>query len=168
MTSKLRIRIGEVEIDYEGTEEFLKQELPQLLKTAMELHKASESAPEGSGGKGASKGSGSGVRAGAGAKITLTTASIAGRLEVKSGADLLQAAAAHLVLAKGSETFSRQELLAEMQSAPSYYKQSYSANLTAYIRTALQKNGPLSETSKDTYALKAAARKNLEAKIADN
>lgn len=44
MSSKLRIKIGDVEIDYEGTEEFLKQELPQLLKTAMELHK-SEGAP---------------------------------------------------------------------------------------------------------------------------
>ncbi len=45
LSSKLRIRIGEVEIDYEGTEEVLKQELPELLKTAMELHKAAGGPP---------------------------------------------------------------------------------------------------------------------------
>jgi hypothetical protein len=37
MSSKLRIRIGEIEIDFEGTEEFIKQELPELLKTATTL-----------------------------------------------------------------------------------------------------------------------------------
>lgn len=165
MTSKLRIRIGEVEIDYEGTEEFLKQELPQLLKTAMELHKASGGSSEP--GR-TTSGSASAHRGAAPKKLTLTTASIAGQFGGASGAELLQAAAAHLVLVKGSETFSRQELLAEMKSAPAFYKSSYSGNLSNYIATAIQKDGPLAETGKDTYTLKAAARKTLEAKLADS
>lgn len=135
MSSKLRIRIGEVEIDYEGTEEFLKQELPQLLKTAMELREASGGSVSAGGGKtGATGGS-----AGAPKVISLTTGSIAAKLGAKSGSDLLKAAAAHLALDKKTEPFTRQQLLSEMQSATSYYKKSYSPNLTKYIKTALQK-----------------------------
>lgn len=163
MSSRLRIRIGEVEIDYEGTEEFLKQELPQLLKTAMELHRAAgmatggdktirKHAPPGGGG---------------GEVPTLTTGSIAAKLSAKSGSDLLLAAAAHLALVSKKDTFSRQQLLTEMQSATQYYKTSYSANLSKYFKTALLKDGFLSETSKNSFALKAAARGELEKKLAD-
>ena len=113
LSSKLRIRIGEVEIDYEGTEEFLKQELPQLLKTAMELHKAAETTAGGV--KTAKKHH---MPAGGGGEVlSLTTGSIAAKLSAKSGSDLLQAAAAHLALVSKKETFSRQQLLTEMQSA---------------------------------------------------
>lgn len=165
MSSKLRIRIGEVEIDYEGTEEFLKQELPQLLKTAMELHKASGATPASDGNK---KKDGAAAGGGGGAALSLTTASIAAKLGSKSGSDLLTAAAAHLALVKKTEPFSRQQLLDEMQSATSYYKSSYSPNLSKYIKTAIQKEGPLSETAKNMYALKAAARADLEKKLADH
>jgi hypothetical protein len=160
VSSKLRIRIGEVEIDYEGTEEFLKQELPQLLKTAMELHRAS-----GGSSSGASDESEGG--AAAARKVAYhTTRSIAAKLGVKSGSELLIAAAAHLALVKGTETFTRQELLSEMQSATSYYKSSYSPNLTKYIKTALKK-GLLAENGKNLYALTATARTDLEKKLAD-
>jgi hypothetical protein len=164
VSSKLRIRIGEVEIDYEGTEEFLKEELPQLLKTAMELHKASGGSPSGGTGKaGATGGSAGGPKV-----ASLTTGSIAAKLGAKSGSDLLTAAAAHLALVTNTEPFTRQQLLSEMQSATSYYKSSYSPNLTKYIKTALQKDGPLSETAKNSYALTAAARADLEKKLADD
>lgn len=166
MSSKLRIRIGEVEIDYEGTEEFLKQELPQLLKTAMELHRASGGSSSGGSGKG--EAGAAGGSAGARKAASLTTGSIAAKLGAKSGSDLLTAAAAHLVLVNGTEPFTRQQLLTEMQSATSYYKSSYSTNLTKYIKTALQKDGPLSETGKNAYALTAAARADLEKKLADD
>jgi len=163
MSSKLRIRIGEVEIDYEGTEEFLKLEVPQLLKTAMELHKAFGGDPRG-GGDPTSRGTAAEpVR-----PISLTTGSIAAKLNAKSGSDLLTAAAAHLAIVKGTMPFTRQQLLEEMQSATAYYKKNYSANLTKYIKKALQKDGPLSETSKNSYALKAAARKELEQKLAND
>ena len=167
MTSKLRIRIGEVEIDYEGTEEFLKQELPQLLKTAMELHKAS-GAPPSSSSPPAPRGSGGGTGGGSGKHLSLTTASIAASMAAKSGSDLLLAAAAQLTLVGKTETFSRQQLLTEMQGAKSYYKKSYSQNLSKYIKTALQKDGPLSETGTDAYALTAATRAKLEGQLANH
>jgi hypothetical protein len=162
LSSKLRIRIGEVEIDCEGTEEFLKQEFPQLLTTVMALQKAAGSTQTGGKEK---------KRAGGSASDdddmpSLTTGSIAATLGCKSGSDLLLAAAAHLALMKKAEPFSRQKLLAEMQEATSYYKTSYSANLSKYIKTALLKDGPLSETAKNSFALKAAVRTQLEQKLA--
>jgi hypothetical protein len=162
VNSKLRIRIGEVEIEYEGAEEFLKQELPQLLKTAMELHKVSGETAGGAGSK-----SHSHAKGGQGATLSLTTSSIAAKLNAKSGSDLLKAAAAHLALVGNSEPFSRQKLLDQMKSATSYFKTSYGANLTTYIKTALQKNGFLSEVGKDAYSMNAAARAELEKVLAD-
>jgi len=130
----------------------------------MELHKASGAAPA----SGTAKDGASGSSAGKGGVASLTTGSIAATLGVKSGSDLLTAAAAHLALVKKTEPFTRQQLLTEMQSATSYYKSSYSPNLTKYIKTALQKGGPLSETAKNSYALTAAARADLEKKLADD
>ncbi|MHC4150303.1 MAG: hypothetical protein ACYSR5_12590 [Planctomycetota bacterium] len=156
MSTKLRIRIGEVEIDYEGTEDFLKQELPQLLKTAMELHKAA----------GPSTKSAGGGNNGKNKLPILTTGSIAAKLKAASGMDLLLAAAAQLTLIAKKDTFSRQELLAEMQNASSYYKKSYSGNLTKYLKSALTEQ-KLTETAKNVYALSAKTRSELEGKLAN-
>jgi hypothetical protein len=163
VSSKLRIRIGEVEIEYEGAEEFLKQELPQLLKTAMELREPSAGSISG----GTGKTGATGCSAGASKVASLTTESIAAKLGAKSGSDLLKAAAAHLALVKNEQAFSRQQLLSEMQGATSFYKKSYSTNLTKYIKT-LQKDGFLSEIAKNSYALTAGARAELEKKLADD
>ncbi len=161
MSSKLRIRIGEVEIDYEGTEEFLKQEFPALLKTAMELHKAAGVPGSGKGGGSANGGKGKG------AVPTLTTGTIAARLKAKSGPTLLMAAAAHLTFVANKPTFTRQELLTEMQSATSYYKKSYSNNLTTYVSGAVTE-GKLQESAKNAYALSADTKNELETQLADS
>lgn len=164
MTSKLRVKVGDVEVDYEGAEEFLKQGLPELLKNAVELRRVVDdlnSTSKGGNRVPPSEGGGSnGIP-------TLTTGAIAGRLGVKSGSELLKAAAAHLALVKKVVPFSRQQLLAEMQTATSYYKKSQSNNLTRYIDSALQKDGFLSETATNAYALNASASADLEAKLAD-
>lgn len=160
MGSKLRIRIGEVEIDYEGTEEFLKQELPALLKTAMELHKAA-------GASTASKTGGAGGKKERASVGSVTTGTIAARMKAKSGTDLLIAAAAYLALVAGKDTFSRQELLTEMQSATAYYKKSYSNNLSKSLGGAVT-DRKLQETANNTYALSALTRDALEAQLADS
>jgi primosomal protein N' len=161
MVSKLRIRIGEVEVEYEGSEDFLKKDLPQLLRTAMELN----------GGNERPSGEAKPKKATSGQNVSVpsrTTGSIASKIEAKSGSELLKAAAAHLTFVVKKETFSRKELLAEMQSAKSYYKTSYSANLSKYFKTALANEGFLMENSSDAFALNAAARRELEKQLADN
>jgi hypothetical protein len=159
MTAKLRIRIGEIEVDYEGTEAFLKDEIPTLLKTALEVQRGA-AAPAGKRPSTGGSGNGTtGVRA-------LTTGTIAARLKAKSGPTLLMAAAAHLTFVASKATFSRQELLTEMQGATSYYKKSYSNNLTKYLTGAVTE-GKLQESAKNIYALSAETAGELESQLAD-
>lgn len=42
MESKIRIKLGAIEIEYEGSENFLRKELPDLVKTVTELAKTSQ------------------------------------------------------------------------------------------------------------------------------
>lgn len=156
MESKIRIRVGEVEVEYEGSESFLKGELLNILKKVSELH-------EGNGGR-ASPGP---AKHGAGdtAAARLSTASIASKLACRGGQDLVLAAGAHLTFSQNAETFTRQQVLAEIKSARAYYKRSYSNNLTKYL-DALVRSGRLNEPSAGTYSLAADARKDIEARLA--
>jgi hypothetical protein len=159
VSSKLRIRIGDVEIDYEGSEDFLKQELPQLLQTAMELHRAS-------GVPGVDKDCVANADVATPQLASITTGTVAARLKVTSSADLLVAAAARLTLVAGKSTFTRQALLSEMQSASSYFKKSYTNNLTRTLSNAVAA-GKLQETATGVYALSATTKQALEAQLAN-
>jgi hypothetical protein len=96
--------------------------------------------------------------------LQMTIKTVATRLGVTSGADLLIAAAASLSIVKGSETFTRHDLTAEMKAAVGYYKTTFLNNLSSYLDRAV-KSGTLIEVSKDTYALRDSERNNLEAKL---
>jgi hypothetical protein len=52
-----------------------------------------------------------------------------------------------------------------MKTASGYYKTSYSANLSSYLKT-LQNDSRLTEQSADKLALQAAERAKLEEKLA--
>lgn len=113
MESKIRIKLGSIEVEYEGSEAFLKKELPDLMKSITELYKSMgkiieqpEDQVEGLKPKG----------------IKLSTKSIAAKMNCATGPDLVIAAAAHLTLAKNKESFTRKELLSEIQSASGYFK----------------------------------------------
>lgn len=160
MTSKLRIRIGEVEIEYEGSDEFLKEELPELLKTAMELRKTAVTT-----GNGEQKGATAGGGGGSGTRLG-TTKAVAAALKVNSGQDLLLAAAYKLTVGDKKETFTRTELLTEMKQGGSYYKTTYRSNLSNYIESAMNA-GDLNETASNTYGLKAPAVERLEKLLAN-
>jgi hypothetical protein len=156
MESKIRIKLGPIEVDYEGSETFLKQELPNLLKTLTELSKSAA---------GLFDQLGSGGDEGEKKEIKLSTNSIAAKLSCSSGPDLLAAAATHLTFAKKQDVFSRQQLLKEMKTASGYYKSSYGANLSGYLKT-LVKNQTLTEPSTGNYSLSAKKRKELGGRLA--
>src|SRR5215469_11629954 len=99
-TSKLRIKIGEVEIDIEATEEFLKAEVPILLKAAMDLAKVAPARPPDRKKSSSDESSPLG-----------TTKTIAAKLGGNTGPKLLLAAVAHLTLVAKKETFTRDEVL---------------------------------------------------------
>jgi len=159
MPSKIRIKVGEVEIEYEGEEQFLKQELTGLLTAVAQLHNA-VGAPH----KKAPQAVTTQSDTATASNIKLTTSTIAHKLNVKTGPELLIAAAAHLTFSKQQPTFSRQQLHDEMKSANAHYNKNYSANLSKHFTSALKDN-KLTERAKDSYALTADAIKDLEARL---
>lgn len=162
-TSKIKIKLGAIEIDYEGSETFLKEELPQLLAAVSELYSRSRQTIESDLSKSdpviSTDKSESTQR-----KIEATTGSLAAKLSVKSGPELVLAAAARLTFVLGTETFSRQKLTDEMKTATAYYKSTYTKNLSQSLNS-LVRDGKLNEPSQGNYALTASSIKDLEQKI---
>ena len=95
-----------------------------------------------------------------------TTISIASRLSVKTGPDLIVAAAAKLTLVDHRERFSRHELVTEMKAAAAYYKKTYNNNLTQYLQR-LEKADRLRSGGKNLYALSTAERSSLHALLSE-
>lgn len=153
MESKIRIKMGPIEVEYEGSQEFIKKELPDLIRTVSDMCTSLNLGDEQKG-KGGAEGQG----------IQMSTGSIATKLSCKSGSDLAIAAAAHLTLVKKTKVFSRKALLNEMKSATSYYKSSYNANLTKILNSLLKTK--FNEPSSGNYALTAATKDDLRSKLA--
>ena len=156
MTSKIRIKLGPIEVEYEGSETFLKEELPQLLSAVSELYSTSGLTTDAPGGNVLHPPSGN---------LQGTTGSIAAKLAVKQGPELIIAAAARLTFVSGKQTFSRQEIIEEMKSATAYFKKTYVKNLSAYLNTLL-KDGKLLEPSAGIFSLSASSQSELKGRLA--
>lgn len=156
MTSKIKIKIGPIEVECEGTENFLKKELLDILTTISTLYKQGDlptGPPPSDGDEGSDEG------------IPATTGSIAVKLGCKSGTDLAEAAAAQLSLVSKHKHFSRQQLLKEMRAATAYFKRSYANNIDKSIRKLL-KDDKFNEPSKGNFALSATFKGSLRARLA--
>jgi len=145
--------MGSIEVECEGSEEFLKKELADLLATVSRLHRETGSEPEDAVGSDGNSG------------VVGTTATVAGKLGAKSGNDLVIAAAAHLTFVADKAEFSRDELRAEVQGASGYFRDSYNKNLTNYLGSRV-KAGQLVESKKGRYALSAKEKSSLQRKLA--
>lgn len=159
MESKIKIKLGPIEVEYEGSEAFLKQELPDLIKTVTELYKSTNIKMDNSDVEDEEN-------IGQSVKLQLSTNSICAKLSCSSGPDLILAAAAHLTFVKQQEVFSRKQLLDEMKTASSYFKTSYRDNLSVNLKTLLKVK--LNEPSTGHFALTASARKELESRLANS
>jgi hypothetical protein len=159
MTSKLRIKVGEIEIDYEGSDDFIKEQFPTLLRTLQELQGLSGPAKPPKP-----------PNAPAGTKTrvpqSMSTNTIAQKLQVKSGSELARAAAARLGIVLSKDTFTRKEISVEMRSAKSFFKRSHANNLDNSLKKLLD-DGKLLLQADKTYALADGERTELEKKIAD-
>jgi hypothetical protein len=160
MTSKIRIKLGAIEVEYEGSEQFLKEELPQLLTAVSELHAKSAALNDTAVGTPANPAQT--VVAGA---LQGTTGTIASKLAVKQGPDLILAAAARMTFVLAKPTFTRQEIIDEIKTASAYYKRTYLNNLSQYLNN-LMKDGKLLEPSTETFFLSATAQADLKARLA--
>jgi len=114
--SKLRIRLGAVELEYEGDVSFTKEDVTALIDKMVDLAGARRElqAPEV-----AAESNGKPIQLPPNAVCSFnhSTNTIATLLDAKSGGDLVMAAVAHLSLVKGLDTVKRSEIAAEMQAA---------------------------------------------------
>ncbi len=151
MNSKIRIRIGEIEVEYEGTEEFLKKEVPELLKTVSELYRP------------VNDGNGSTLSTPS-SDLQLSMGNIAAKLDAKTEPDLVIAACAYLSLVKKEQTYDRGTILTAMKGASGFYKNNYSSNLTKSLHN-LVKKGDLVQNAKGSYTLSANKTKDLGSRL---
>lgn len=165
MESKIRIKTGQIEIDFEGSESFLKEDLLKFLKEISEIAGSNRSGVDGSLTALANDPIGQEKTNQSENNISGTTNTIAAKLNVKKGPELIIAAAAHLSFVKKQSSFHRSDILKEMQSASNYYSKHYLNNLNRSLKM-LVKNHSLVEQKKDIYALPSDAAKELEARLA--
>ncbi len=161
MDIKLKMKIGSVEVDYEGEAEFFKNEFPSLIEMlsrgynqASSLINAVEQEETFDPVSDKAKM----------AKTSYSVSTIAGKLNASTGPELLLAAASCLTFTDGREAFSRQELLKKMQDAKSYYKKSYGSNLSKMLSTFV-KSGALLEGTSNAYSLSAEKGREIRGRL---
>jgi len=158
--SKIKIKYGDIELEFEGSEKFIKSEITNFFNSLINVKEVPDKPekPNPSAkieGKQLSK-----------ATHSLSTSSFASKLGCKSGAELVIAATASLHFGKEKESFTREEILKEMKSAPAYFKKNYVNNLFSHLNR-LVKQGKISHIAENTYSLHADTVTELSNKIAD-
>jgi hypothetical protein len=149
---KLVLKCGDIDVEYEGPEEFLKEELPKLLKAVSDLRSA---------GTARKQASSETLKGGADAEASVST--LAQRLSVSNGPDLIVAAALSLVRS-GIESFDRKQLRVKMRAAKTFFKATYANNFDNYL-ARLVKNGRLNHSGGDNYALPKNEQTALETRL---
>lgn len=183
MATRIRVRKGDTEIEYEGSEQFLKTELASLLRAASSFPAGARRQASPSPGVDAGRGKTADGKvpaektsdgktavpvaavdeASAGRDADAPgsgAADIAARIECRHGTDLVLAAAAQLNLRAARKTFSRAALLDEMKTATEYYKPVDGKNLSRYLKNLI-KERQLNQPRPGTYALTAGAKREM-------
>jgi hypothetical protein len=155
--ASIRIKLGHLEVEYQGDASFLRKDLLETVKELLELQKQNRIVEQTL--------SEAGGHAGGGGKFDYSTDTIANILGAKKGPDLMIAAAAHLHFVKGKERFTRKEITVEMRTASGHWKNSYVANMTTNLN-GLKSKDRLRQISQGTYALSNKERQALGAKLA--
>ena len=157
MTIKARIKTATLEVEYEGAVEFFKNEFLEIIGTLKDQTGTGQPSHSS-----ATRVIDSGAPAPSGSSGT--TRSLAARLGVKTGPDLLMAAAGRLHLVEDRASFKRQDLLEEIKTASGYYKANMGKNLSQNLKTLI-KDGKLIELANEVYTVSADARTELEQRL---
>lgn len=158
--SKIHIKIGALEISFEGSEGFIKDNLLTMVKDIKDLFNIKETSfnppPATSAQQLATEGE---------KQFCGTVTTIAAKLGVKNGPELIMASAAYLVIGEGCGDFTRKQIIDTMKTASGYYKESYLSNLTTSLN-GLIKKGRINEVAKDTYSLPRSEKTELGKRLA--
>jgi hypothetical protein len=157
--SKIRIKYGDIELEYEGSEKFIKTEIFNYMNNLITPKGNTEI-------KGALINPKLNKHLLHNNNLNISISTYASKLKCKSGSELVIAAALSLHLGKAKETFNREEILKEMKLATAYYKESYNNNLSSSLKT-LVKAGKLLSLSGDAYSLQADTISALGEKVAN-
>lgn len=164
--AKIRIKIGSIELEYEGDPSFLTGGIEGLLTTVGEL---AGSVPEEIvkiDATPTATATATTTASSTNSELNASTNTIAAHLGGKSGPELIMCAVAQLELVQKKAGVSRSEILEEMKGATSYYNKSMGKNIGQNL-SSLTKAKRLNHLSGDRYALTAAERESVEAKVAD-
>jgi hypothetical protein len=157
LDTKVHIRSGDLEVGCEGSEDFIKQELPKILEIVAGLRRhnaANDSSVLNNPPPGNTRNP---------KHLSVTT--VAAKFACKSGPELVEAGAAKLAVIDGMDDFSRENLLDAIKKATGYYKATYSNNLTVYLN-GLIKNQRLLETGEGKFSVPPNVRAEWESKLA--
>jgi hypothetical protein len=155
---QLKITIGTLQVEYDGDESFFKSEVIPTVEKLGKFVGSSAAAPA------AASGAISNKQAAPGSVPKHSTNTVAKLIAGDSGPDLIMAAVAKKIIVDGQKTVTRSEITKEMRAATSYYKKTYTNNLSAYLDT-LTKADKLRLVANDEYGLPAKARDELEPKL---
>lgn len=161
--AKIKLKVGSMELEYEGDPSFLTGGIEALLVTMGDLMGKAPAELEAAPSQ-ATQHADTGLSSANG--LSYSTETIAAHLDAKTGPEFVICALARLQLQIGKSAPTRGEILAEMKTATSYFKENMTGNLSGSL-SSLVKAKRINQIAKDTYALSAAERRQVEAKIAE-
>ena len=145
MTTRIRIKIGEVEIECEGDPQFLKDDLPALVGAVAAAYGEVDPATP----IPATQSLSSTEQV----AVVGTTNSLAQTLSLTKGKKLMLAAALKLFFVDGKTSFTRDDINTEAKTANLHYKKtSQGKNWKSYV-DQLSKDGELNEVSNGNFSL---------------
>ena len=156
-TTRIRIKVGDVELDYEGEANFEEAETG-LLKLVEKLQALSANLPRQLAAKP------NPADGGKPAVQQLTTRNIAVKLDAKTGPDLARAAIAQLWFVQQNHKMKRGEIHDQMKTADGVYKPNMAGNLTKTIN-GLVADGIIIECETEVYALPPGSEETLRQSI---
>jgi len=159
--AKIRIKLGAMEVEYEGDPSFLNEGLESLLAKMAELLTQLPPEPDTAGD--VSNGPTPSTPSNG---FDFSTSTIAAHLDAHTATELAVCALAKLELVDEKSEVKRADILDEMKSAKSYYKKNMGSNLTSSLKTLIVKKR-INHGAADTYSLSATEKTSLESKIAN-
>ncbi len=159
---KVSWKLGNIELQYEGNESFLKTELPKLFHELLEIYKS---------------GSKDGeleppvmekpiTETPSGKKLELSVNTIATKLKMKGRKNLVMAACLYLALVEEKAVFSRNEILEAMKTATHFYTENSKKSLSQYIISLIDQ-GYLLERSQGVFAIEGGTLRDLQNVLAN-
>ena len=158
--ARISIRVGAIEIEYEGDRDFLNDGLVQLINSVAAV---SETLPAKTIISDDNSKNDHPIQTGLhSGSVNVSTATIAAHYHSKSATDLAICAMAHLELVKGQASNDRSEILKEMKTATAYYKDTMAGNNAANLKS-LAKAKRVNDLGGNKYALNKSEREKFEA-----